>query len=544
MAGDRLDLPEEERELLQETLDAVDSANGSIALAAESLGLHTSTVYRRLEKAALAGLRLRSAGTMDGNVKTRVLPIPAKGKVSRYILTSAQNNTRLNLGAWNNLIALAEHYDAWVMVGTYSYNKSAYGKKAVKRGTRRESDDDDLWYAPEVMPYLVDDRVELAPGLVWCGEMNILPTAVDPLSGLENYSGRASSIFPHAKVAMRSVASGKFEGTKFTYTTGTVTQKNYIQKKSGLKAEFHHVYGALIVEVDSDGDWFVRQLNADNDGTIYDLDLQVKAGVVTPGHRVKAINWGDTHTDEIDHVVRQTAYGAGGMLDVLRPEVQFQNDFMSFSTGRSHHDRRSPTKGFKAFVLGHDRIEDEVRRAAEFLSQEAYRDWCQTVVVDSNHDRHLARWIEEADYKEDHPNALFYLRTAVDWYEAMERQDDRFHLVSHVMRKHGARKDIRFLGVDESFIICPDKAGGIECGMHGDLGPNGARKGLAKYGRKANVGHTHSAEIRDGLYTAGTSSLLDLGYNSGPSSWSHSHIVTYRNGKRAIVTMWRGKWRA
>ena len=38
------------------------------------------------------------------------------------------------------------------------------------------------------------------------------------------------------------------EATKFNYSTGTVTQRNYIAKKEGLKAEFHHQYGALIVD--------------------------------------------------------------------------------------------------------------------------------------------------------------------------------------------------------------------------------------------------------------------------------------------------------
>ena len=83
--------------------------------------------------------------------------------------------------------------------------------------------------------------------------------------------------------------------------------------------------------------------------------------------------------------------------------------------------------------------------------------------------------------------------------------------------------------------------------MHGYLGPNGTPGGaaaFAKMGRKANVGHTHKAGIHDGVYTAGTSSYVNLSYNRGPSSRSQSHILTYKNGKRAMVTMWNGKWRA
>jgi hypothetical protein len=33
-------------------------------------------------------------------------------------------------------------------------------------------------------------------------------------------------------------------------------------------------------------------------------------------------------------------------------------------------------------------------------------------------------------------------------------------------------------------------------------------------------------------------------YTKGPSNWTHSHIVTYTNGKRTIVTIYNGKWRA
>jgi hypothetical protein len=88
------------------------------------------------------------------------------------------------------------------------------------------------------------------------------------------------------------------------------------------------------------------------------------------------------------------------------------------------------------------------------------------------------------------------------------------------------------------------KISGIECGMHGHLGPNGARgnpRNLRTVG-KANTGHTHSAGIVEGVYTAGVLGNLDMEYNKGPSSWSHSSILTYANGKRTIITHRAGKW--
>ena len=35
-----------------------------------------------------------------------------------------------------------------------------------------------------------------------------------------------------------------------------------------------------------------------------------------------------------------------------------------------------------------------------------------------------------------------------------------------------------------------------------------------------------------------------MGYNTGLSAWSHSHVLLYANGKRAILTMRGRRWRA
>jgi hypothetical protein len=387
----------------------------------------------------------------------------------------------------------------------------------------------------------------LAPGLVWCGEVQILPTAKRPLSGFESYTGRDSCILPHAKFAMASVASGKHEAAKLIYTTGTVTLRNYVQKKAGQLAQFHHGYGAVLVEVDHEGSWFVRQLNADSGGTIHDLDLKVSGGRVTGGHRVEAVSWGDAHARRADPTVRALAWGDGGMLESLRPKHQFFHDLLDFRS-RNHHEIDSGRKRFERVIEGRaeDDVAAELREAAAELDFRS-RPWCKSVVVASNHDQALLRWLDTADYRLDPVNAYTFLGLQYAVYTAIKYGQKAFDVFEYAMRGAGAPKNARFLREDESYIICRDAGGGIECGMHGHLGPNGARgsaNAFARMGRKAIVGHTHSAGIVDGVYTAGTSSDLDLGYNRGPSSWTHSHVVVYANGKRAIITMWRGKWRA
>ena len=544
-------------QVAQEALDLI-RRHGGIKQASRNEGVPYTTLHRRYERAVHLGLDgqgeldLSELGpTVRGRIHAtprQEWGLPKPGKISRYIFTCAQNNTHLHQGTWGNLQALAKHYGARICVATFTYDKASYGKKSVKKGKAPTAEDaSDLWYAPEIEPYVVDESVSVAPGLIWCGEMNMLPTAVTPLSGFESYTGRKSGIFPHTKLAMESIASGKHEGTKFNYTTGTITQRNYIAKKAGLKAEFHHSYGALLVEVDSDGNWFCRQLNADSEGTLYDLDLRAANGKVTRGHRVEGITWGDIHVGTIPPDVLEMQWGKGGMMDILKPRFQFLHDVLDFRS-RNHHDRSNCHKQFEKFIEGRDDVVAELKEVAAFISDSSYRRWCQTVVVDSNHDNAMMRWLREADYKTDPPNAIFYLTAQLEVYKAKQDRNSGFHLVEWTMHQLGdVLYSVRFLRPDESFILCSDANGGIECGLHGDYGPNGARgsvRGFAKMGRKSNTGHGHAAEIRDGAYRGGITGGLDQGYNVGPSNWSRSHIVTYPNGKRAVYTCWGPKWRA
>lgn len=476
--------------------------------------------------------------------------IPPEGQVYSYILTSAQNNTKLHEKLWENILAFKDYLDADLLVSRFAYMKLGLGAKGDKHSfakRERMGEGEDRWWDARLEPYLSDVREELAPGLIWCGEMNILPTAVRPLSGLEVYTGRRSGIFPHVKLAMQSIASARGEPAKFNYTTGTVTQRNYIQKKEGLKAEFHHCYGALLVQVDSDGDWFVVQLNANSEGTFYAYDMRVKDGEVTTGHRVKGITWGDIHVAEGDKKAYEIAWGAGGMMDVLKPEHQFLHDVLHFR-GRSHHEMKNPHTMFRRYIQRADDIRKEVCDVAAFF-REAQRPWCKSIVVDSNHHHHLARWLQEQDGRADPVNSEFWLAMSARVYACIHRglSPNYLYLALQEVGVAKPEKLAAFLAEDESFILCPDDHGGIENGMHGDTGPNG-RPGsplaYARMGRRMNRGHEHSASIVDGVFTSGTCGVLDPDWTHGPSSWSHSQILTYEIGKRAIVTFWNGKWRA
>lgn len=533
--------------VLSETRALMDQ-HGSTDKVAEIMGVSRRAIRERLAQSADLKVKPMWGGSKEGKVKIEKKALPKGSNISRYIVTSAQNNTAIHDGLWANLEAYADDLGAEIMISTFTYNHNAFGEMSVKKGTKVEHQDR-LWYDPRIVPFIVDRRVELAPGLAWCGETNILPTKVHPLTGYETYTGRKSGIIPHAKVAMQSIASSKHEPTKFMYSTGALTLKNYIHKDAGLKAEFHHSFAALIVEVDSDGDWFVRQLSADDDGNFQDLNKVVADGKVrtikptkADPNIVLALNPGDVHHAKLEDWMKSLFWGKNGIKDQLRPAYEFEHDLFDMDR-RSHHDMKDAHQMYDKYIRGKDKVEDEARECALFLANEVYRPWCETVVVDSNHDEALERWLREADYRTDPPNALYFLKLQLAKYEAISRGDDDFHLLEYALNQVCDTK-ARFLREDESFVIAREFGGGIECGNHGHRGSNGARGGtanLSKIGRKANYGHIHGAVIMLGAWWAGVMGALDQGYNKGPSNWSHSFIVTYANGKRAMITIWNGK---
>jgi hypothetical protein len=472
------------------------------------------------------------------------------GKNKTFVITSAQNNTAIHKQFFDSLLRLCEHRGAELLISTFIYNKN---------GFQNGEGGKDIWYDPKIKPYICNERLLLADDLIFCGEMNILPTAGCPESGFESYCGNRSGIIPHTKQRMKPLAAPISSGARHLYTSGAVTRLNYIEQKAGQKAAYHHIFGALIVEVDEDGDSFVRQINAsEEDGTFYDLDyFYAPHGYAKATDNVAAINWGDLHLEVVDPVVALNAFGLkydypsksimyankNNMLDVLRPKIQFASDTADFKV-RNHHNINDPHFRFSQFIKQDDSVRDSIKFVADFLNMMS-RPFSKIVVVEANHDLALMKWIKTADYKHDPANAVFFLECQLATYKAIERQDKDFHLFKYVLellQPDISRKDVQFLSEGESFTI-----GNIECGYHGHLGPNGARgsaKGFKHIGTRVNLNHSHSACIDDGVFQAGTCSKLRLGYNDGsPSSWSHSHIITYKNFKRTMVTMKNGKWR-
>lgn len=464
-----------------------------------------------------------------------------KGEIKTYVITSAQNATDLFEPGWLSLQTYCKTNKATLLVIPYRYkNPTSMWSKAA------ETDD---WWTQKVLPYLMGERVSLNKHLIILGDIMTQPTANRPLEGFETITGAQSGIIGHPKLELQTVPTPQAKLPKILTTTGSITKRNYIPSKAGKKGEFHHTYGAVVVEISGDR-FYVRQINMKNDGSFCDLMAEYDGLEVRKYDRIPALVMGDTHVNVIDPwVAKATFLAKDSILATLKPEILVWHDVHD-GTAKNHHERGRVFHEYVKYQAGQDNVEAEVERTFRFIDT-----WTpagtKNIIVPSNHVDFLKEWLENADWKRDPANAKFYLKTALAivespntrWTEAGVAIQDPFTDWGAKMLSPGVAARTTFLRRDQPYQIK-----GIEVSYHGDKGPNGVkgtRMAFGKIGVKTIIGHTHSPGITDGAYQVGTSSYLNLSYAAGsPSSWLHTHCVIYPNGKRSLINIIDGKWRA
>lgn len=480
----------------------------------------------------------------------RVEPVrDAAGR--RFLFTGAQNDTPVHEAFWANLNAYAAHLGADLVVGPWTYETHWWGENNPMARA----------YDPAIADHLCFGQMAIGDQFIFCGEMNTLPTAAKPISDLVTYSRGRWAVFPHGKIQLKSVAStDPSVQAHQVMTTGAVTRPKVIPRKAGVKSIFHHVLGAVLVEFDQAGDIFCRQVIATDDGAFQDLDRRVADGQVTTGHRVRSLVCGDIHTRKLDPANTVATFGfdlAGeglrsvdNVVDVLRPEFVFLHDVFD-NESRNHHNVHDSAHSYEMAIRGRDSVAEEIGEAADFLAR-VRRPGLQAVVVESNHDLGLERYVREGRYRGDGANVRIgldlesaYMRHREAVARALDAHESppTFSLFEHAARavRGGDLADVEWVHDGQSRLV-----DGVECGHHGFRGANGSKgsvEGFSRIGRKISIGDKHSPEINEGVYCAGAMNLRQ-GYNRGPSSWAVAHIVQYPNGKRAIITLQSGKWRA
>lgn len=483
----------------------------------------------RAELGGSEGIDREAADALHGRMKA------AEG-VRRYLITAAQNATPVNKPFLASLLGCCRSTGAELIVIPYRY-------KNPTSNWSKEAEHDD-WWAPELARYLMDRRIDLAPMLTLLADIKTQPTAASPLTGFETITGPKSAIIGHPKIELTTVPTPQSRLPKIMTTTGAVTVKNYTPTKAGKKGEHHHSAGACLVEIVGDR-FHIRQINAITNGSFIDIDTEY-SGDATRKVRADALVMGDTHFEFMDpSVVEATFTGPGSIVSTLRPKQLVWHDFHDFYA-RNHHHRG---KFFTNFVKHHtDRgnVETWLRKGFGFVDS-VTPDGARNVFVPSNHPDAIGKWVEETDPRTDPENCVFWASTfkvmcqGAEWTPNGAATVDPFAYWGRKWLRSAGRS--KFLSRGECHMIR-----GIDCGFHGDKGSNGAKgslRGYSKIGVKTITGHGHGPGIMGGAYRVGTNSLLTLEYNRGaPSSWMHCDCVIYPNGKRSLIFIIGGDWRA
>jgi hypothetical protein len=453
----------------------------------------------------------------------------------RFIVTAAQNATPVDDRWWAVIENMADRMKAAIVVVPLRY------KNPTSQWTGSQRNEE--YWDEKVRPYLCNQRVAINKNLMVLGDIKIQPTASSPLTGADALSLASSGIIGHTKLQMKTVPTPSNRMAKILTTTGACTVPNYTDSRAGVIGEFHHSMSAILVELD--GPYFhLRQLHFDRTtGTCTDLETRYSDIGAERAPRALGVSTGDTHVRFLDPKVDEATWGPGGIVETLNPECVMWHDTLDSYSCSPHHEG-DPFVAQAKQLSGFGDVKGEVDEALGYVAKRAYAfPHIRHVFVPSNHDDMLSRWIKRADWKTS-ASREFYLETALAMVRGtvMGKGGAEFpDAFSYWLEREGCA-NVQVLARDESFVL-----GGVELGMHGDAGPNGtrgSRMNLRRIGIRSVIGHSHSPGIEEGCYQTGTSTRLRLEYQRGPSGWLNAHVVLNADGKRQIIVIVDGRWRA
>jgi len=439
--------------------------------------------------------------------------VPLSG-VKHMVITWAQNATPVHVPFLNALRAYCKKNDAQLVVITGRY------KNPTSQWTQSQASAE-VW-DDALSPFLQNQRKKLNANIVLAADVKTQPTAVSPTTGFEGLTGGESCVLGHPKVQMRTIATPQNKTPKILTTTGAVTLPNYTDSRAGKLGEFHHTFGAVIVELGASV-FHMRHISAREDGAFIDLDrAYYPDGSTRKAPRYKAVIFGDAHYRFADPKVVRATFEKGGLVDMLDPETLIWHDLLD-SYSITHHHKYNPIIQLAKHKAGLNDARREVEDTIKWMRR------CskgrKAVVVASNHDDMLSRWILSANWKDDPTNAEFYLETALHMAKSARIEAAGAAYVDPfqfwVDRRATAADDILCLRRGQSFMV-----GGFDCSLHGDMGPNGVRgtiRNMSRLGVKTFTGHGHSPGIEEGHRRVGTMTYLRLEYTRGPGGWLNTH---------------------
>ena len=443
----------------------------------------------------------------------------ARSSKKTFVITTAVADSKAHKGFLDSLSSYCEKKDAQlVIMPCESVTNSFENKTAVF----------DPIFNDEKYLFVQDDT-KLNDNISLCS-IQVSAKQIKPITGLQRLGTREGSyIFASPKQFLEYVPAGNSRENNFTIMTpGACTMPQYftetfVSKRLSYIAKNDHTLGAVIVELEDDRRFDFRQIQASDDGSFIDLGMVYNPDGTTEKTEVNIV-FGDLHGIHAEDTAIEYFTEMFSGYDVK--SIFLHDVFDGYSV--SHHVKDIAERANR-YDLEKSSLRDELRYTHELIEGISKSLNPKTVyIVKSNHDEFLDRYLSEGRYVSDPTNHLISLKIATALFDETDVLQKGFEVSGFEIPENW-----KFLS--RSYSV---KIDDVECAAHGDLGLNGAKASLNSlekiYGNCVTA-HNHTAAIQRGVFRVGTLSKLDMRYNRGPSSWTHTCCLVYENGQRQLI---------
>lgn len=435
-----------------------------------------------------------------------------------YIVTWEQNETPLHEDFFNNILAYKSYLDAEfsVILGRYKNPTSVFVDNKHDNWNER------------TRPYWDANRHQISKYLRVLADVKINPTRKYPLNGMQDLANGCTVVVGHPRLRFRVEPSLSDHPNRMLFTTGAITLPNYTDSSLGAIGEGSHKYGFVIIEVNEDDTFFIRQVEAEEDGSFIDLCHEVRNGEVSVIHEAEGLVCGDTHHWQLDPVIdKQNDF----ICETFNVKSLVLHDVID-GESCNNHKVKSAIQQFKRYSKGQHLIDKELSDLADWLKGKLKYN---PVIPQANHNDRFDRVLDE-DWRKDIHNALFYLNYT---NKVLTENVDKGVVAYYLEEVFGDK--VKTLKYTDSY-----KIGKYECSQHGDYGSNGAKGSPVSFrnlGIPIILAHSHSPYRADDLFYVGTNTYLTLDYNQkGSSSWLTANVLIAKNGIAQHIVFNNGRF--
>lgn len=350
---------------------------------------------------------------------------------------------------------------------------------------------------------------------------------IKPLNGLKQKLPTSYNyILPATKVRYLSIPS---QGTypRCLITTGALTHPNYKENTMmGVKAKEQHQYGFTYLEVTDNKTFIPHPIIANKNGSYYHLDKRYDAEAIE--QQIAALVVPDWHNGDTARIMYERTHQ---LISEYKPKYVVLHDFFN-GHSINHHEEYDMLAQVRNVTRDRIGLEKEVIEAYDELVKLASASPdSQFIVVNSNHDEFITRYIASGRFAQDPLNFVFGCKLAP------ELVDIRAVALQKALETVGKLpKNVRFLKKGETFKIY-----GNEVGLHGHQGANGSRGTGNQFASNNIVGataHSHTPMMEGNHMVVGTATNLDLDYTlGGITSWMWAFGLIYKDGNRTLLTV-------